>query len=256
MNAILEVAGFFLNTNAFLKTIEFLGDEAQVKEWRDKVFGGKAIGCYGQTEIGHGSNVQSLETEAHYDASTKTFTLKSPTSSASKYWPGLLGNFGTHAVLQAQTFVNGKNIGVQTFVIPIRNEKLRTLDRVDAGDIGSKLGMNRTDNGYLLLHHYVVPRSAMLSRYIKIDDKGNVLGLENKQSLKYGYGSMLNLRVHLVSAFGMQTVQCTKRFIELHRTLKTITDKNIERKIIIDLCSGYGIVVANKRTYKQFKRFT
>jgi acyl-CoA oxidase len=56
------VAGFFLNTNGFLKTIEFLGDDEQVKEWRSKVFGGQAIGCYGQTEIGHGSNVQGLET--------------------------------------------------------------------------------------------------------------------------------------------------------------------------------------------------
>ena len=118
----LEVSGFFLNTNAFLKTIEFLGDEKQVKEWQGKVLEGKAVGCYGQTEIGHGSNVQSLETEAHYDSSTKSFTINSPTSSSAKYWPGLLGIFGTHAVLQAQTFVNKKSIGVQTFVVQIRNE--------------------------------------------------------------------------------------------------------------------------------------
>jgi len=122
MVALLDVAGFFLNTNAFLKTIEMLGDEEQVKEWRGKVFGAKVVGCYGQTEIGHGSNVQSLETVAYYDTATKTFTIKSPTSSSAKFWPGLLGNFSTHAVLQAQTFVDGKHIGVQTFVVQIRNE--------------------------------------------------------------------------------------------------------------------------------------
>jgi len=50
--------GIQLNTGAFLVTIELLGDEEQVKEWREKVFSGKAIGAYGQTEIGHGSNVK------------------------------------------------------------------------------------------------------------------------------------------------------------------------------------------------------
>lgn len=34
MNAIIDIAGFMLNTNAFLKTIEMLGDEQQVKHWR------------------------------------------------------------------------------------------------------------------------------------------------------------------------------------------------------------------------------
>lgn len=62
MTAVLDVAGFFLNTNAFLKTIEMLGDDEQVKELRTLVLEGKATGCYGQTELGHGSNVQGLET--------------------------------------------------------------------------------------------------------------------------------------------------------------------------------------------------
>jgi acyl-CoA oxidase len=65
--------------------------------------------------------VQNLETEAHYDKNTKKFTLISPKSSSSKYWPGLLGIFCTHVVLQAKTFINKKYIGIQTFVLKIRN---------------------------------------------------------------------------------------------------------------------------------------
>lgn len=121
MSAYGDVSGFFLNTSAFLKTIEMLGDDEQVKEWRSKTLAGQIVGCYAQTELGHGSNVQGLETEAHYDSATKTFTFKSPTSSSSKYWPGLLGMYSTHAVLQAQTYVNRKHIGVQTFVVPVRD---------------------------------------------------------------------------------------------------------------------------------------
>jgi acyl-CoA oxidase len=43
-----------------------LGDEQQVKHWRHQVLEGKAMGAYGQTELGHGSNVKQLETIATY----------------------------------------------------------------------------------------------------------------------------------------------------------------------------------------------
>lgn len=64
---IVGVMGITLNTAAFLNTIELLGDEEQGKKWRELVLNGKAFGGYGQTELGHGSNVQGLEMEAHYD---------------------------------------------------------------------------------------------------------------------------------------------------------------------------------------------
>ena len=40
--------------------------------------------------------------------------------------------------------------------------------------MGSKFGMNRLDHGYLLFNDYVLPRSVMLARYIRIDDQGKV----------------------------------------------------------------------------------
>lgn len=43
----------------------------------------------------------------------------------------------------------------------------------------------------------------MLSRYVQVKENGEVLGLENKQAIKYGYGSMLNLRIKLVNSFAM-----------------------------------------------------
>lgn len=50
----------------------------------------KKKGCYAQTELGHGSDVQSLETTATYDKASKTFTLNTPTVSATKWWIGEL----------------------------------------------------------------------------------------------------------------------------------------------------------------------
>jgi len=40
------------------------------------------------TELGHGSNVQGLETTAHYDPKTQEFIINTPTDSAQKYWIG------------------------------------------------------------------------------------------------------------------------------------------------------------------------
>ena len=77
--------------------------------------------------------------------------------------------------------------------------------------------MARVDHGYLMFDGYKLPREAMMMRYIQIDDQGKVHGLENKQALKYGYGSMLNLRVYLASVFGISIVRSTKKFVDTMR---------------------------------------
>ena len=90
----------------------------------------QAFGGYGQTELGHGSNVQGLETEAHYDEKKQIFVMNSPKVTSAKFWPGVLGNAATHSVIQAKTYVKGKSIGVQTFVVPMRDQNLNTLPGV------------------------------------------------------------------------------------------------------------------------------
>ena len=43
------------------------------------------IGCYAQTELGHGSNVRGIESEAIYDDASKEFIINSPTITATKW---------------------------------------------------------------------------------------------------------------------------------------------------------------------------
>lgn len=80
------------------------------------------MGGYGQTELGHGSNVQMLETEAVYDEERGTFIINTPKNTATKFWPGIFGLYSTHCVLQARATVKGKSIGVQTFILPMRDQ--------------------------------------------------------------------------------------------------------------------------------------
>jgi acyl-CoA oxidase len=65
------------------------------------------MGCYAQTELGHGSDVQSLETTATFDKSTDEIILNTPTISAAKFWPGDLGFVGNYAMVFAKLIVSG-----------------------------------------------------------------------------------------------------------------------------------------------------
>ena len=55
--------------------------------------------------MGHGSDVQSLETTAIFDKATDELILNSPTVSSAKYWPGDLGIFANYAMVFARLIV-------------------------------------------------------------------------------------------------------------------------------------------------------
>lgn len=69
-----------------------------MEKWAKPAKEGKIIGAYNQTEIGHGSDIQRLETTATYDPETQEFILHSPTVSSIKVWAGGLGFAATHCV--------------------------------------------------------------------------------------------------------------------------------------------------------------
>lgn len=68
----------------FVPAIKGQGTEEQHKKWLHLAYKMQIIGCYAQTELGHGSNVQGLETTATYDPKSEEFIIHSPTLTASK----------------------------------------------------------------------------------------------------------------------------------------------------------------------------
>jgi flavocytochrome c len=106
----------------FAATIAGQGNEEQQKFWLPKIWNFEITGSYAQTELGHGSNVRGLQTIAEYDKKSDEFILNTPTLRAMKWWPGCLGKIATHVVLYAQTLVDGKENGVDVFILQIRDE--------------------------------------------------------------------------------------------------------------------------------------
>ena len=70
------------------------------------------LGCYAQSELGHGSNVAGLETTATLDMNTDEFVIHTPTISATKYWPGDMGMFSSHAVVFARLIIEENDYGI------------------------------------------------------------------------------------------------------------------------------------------------
>jgi acyl-CoA oxidase len=168
-------------------TLAGQGTPEQQEKWLTKAESYEIIGCYAQTELGHGSNVRGLETTATWNEDDKTFTLHSPHLTSSKWWIGSLGRTANHAVVMAQLIIKGKSYGPTPFCVQIRDMKTHEpLENIHVGDIGPKFGYNTMDNGFLLFNHVKVPHISMLARYTHVDPNTNKFGRRGAPTLVYG----------------------------------------------------------------------
>ncbi len=132
----------------------------------------KLLGGFAMTELGHGSDVASLETEIVYDPETREYVVNSPTQGAAKAYIGNAAVDGTMAAVFGQLKVDGEGHGVHTILVPIRDDQGRDLPGVTTGDQGHKGGLLGVDNGTISFDHVRVPRRMLLDRYGGVDEHG------------------------------------------------------------------------------------
>ncbi|XP_074054959.1 peroxisomal acyl-coenzyme A oxidase 2 [Macrotis lagotis] len=182
----------------FQNALESLGSEEQIKKWSLLIYNFQIIATYAQTEMGHGTYLQGLETTATYDVSTQEFVLNTPTLSATKWWPGDLGRTATHALVLAQLYCSGRCLGMHGFIVPIRSlEDHSPLPGITVGDIGPKMSFEQTDNGFLQLDHVRIPRENMLNRFSQVLPDGTYVKQGIPQS---NYLTMIVVRVQLLAS--------------------------------------------------------
>lgn len=139
-----------------------------------------------------------METTATLDKDTDQWVMHSPSVSSSKWWPGDLGVLGSHALVFAQTIVDGNNYGVNSFLVQIRDKNShRPLPGIEVGDIGPKFGFEAKDNGYLLMNQVRIPRNNLLSRYFDVAKDGSV---EVKGNPLVLYSIMMFTRLQVASS--------------------------------------------------------
>jgi len=126
-----------------------MGDEQQRQHWMPLIAHHKILGCYAQTELGHGSDVSRLETTATFDKTTDEFVIHSPTPTSTKFWPGDLGRYTSHAIVFARLLVGDKDYKVHPFIVQLRDlQTWKHLKGVETGDLGPKYGYTTKDNGW------------------------------------------------------------------------------------------------------------
>jgi acyl-CoA oxidase len=188
-----EMSPFHLQHTMFATSVREQSNDEQLAHWQPKVENWEIIGAYGQTELGHGSNVRGLELQAKWDPTTKAFVLHSPTLTASKWWNGALGRTANHAIVVAQLMLPDgetgryKSYGPHQFITQIRDMKThKPLEGVVIGDIGPKYGYTSMDNGYMLFNNFRVPHSALLAKYSGVDEASGAYKKPDNPATVYG----------------------------------------------------------------------
>lgn len=190
----------------FLQTIVGQGSDEQVAYWMPKVLNFEICGSYAQTELGHGSNIRGLQTIAVYDKATDEFVLNTPTLQSMKWWPGCLGKVATHCVLYAQLIIDGKEYGLNVFMMQIRDENHLPLKGIRLGDLGTKVGDHGNDTGFMILEDVRIPREFMLSKFKQVTREG-VFATVKDVDPRIVYMTMISTRAMMVITAGARLAQ-------------------------------------------------
>ncbi len=114
---------FYVHTSMCLYAIETMTNEEQKRRFLPLAQSFHITTTYAQTELGHGTDLRRLETEAVFDRETDSFVLNTPTLTSTKFWPGSLGKTANYALLMAQLYTPNRDhpCGLQMFLVQIRD---------------------------------------------------------------------------------------------------------------------------------------
>lgn len=170
---------------------------------------------YVQTELGHGTFLRGLETTATLDLATDEWVIHSPTLTSAKYWPGGLGFSCSHAIVMARLLIPTRSsssreqkyadYGPQPFLLRLRSSSPphAPLPGITLGDIGPKMGLNTTDNGFAKFNQVRIPRRHMLMRDARVEKDGTFTKRKGDGG-KAAYGTMIWTRNLIVETVAFQ----------------------------------------------------
>jgi alkylation response protein AidB-like acyl-CoA dehydrogenase len=137
-----------VQTSLVCSAIEKWGTEEQKNDWLPKLCSGEALGCFGLTEPGTGSDAANLSTRA-------TKTSEGWSISGQKQFISM-GNHAKLALIFAQTDPELKHKGLACFLVPTDTSGF------SSSEIHGKLGLHASDTAELALDEVVVGEETML----------------------------------------------------------------------------------------------
>lgn len=153
-------------------SVYFLGTEKHHAKYLQKIGSLEIPGCFAMTETHHGSNVKGLQTTATYNHDLQQFTIHTPRPEDQKEYIGNAARHGQMATVFAKLIIDGKDYGVNAFIVPIRNHDGSVCPGVTIGDCGRKMGLNGVDNGTIRFDQVVIPKENMLDKFASVNESG------------------------------------------------------------------------------------
>lgn len=244
-------------------------------QWHHETFLPGAIdvslpGCFAMTELGHGSDVASLETTITWDAATGEFIVDSPTVSATKAYIGNAARDGRMAAVFGQLHVNGVHQGVHVILVPIRDEGGNDLPGVTTGDQGHKGGLLGVDNGTIAFDQVRVPRSMLLNRYGGVREDGTyvsdiasknarfftMLGTLVRGRICVGGGAASAARKALTIAVRYASERRQFRQAGLGEEIVLMDYLTHQRRLLPEVARAYAYGYAQNEVAQQLQRIT
>ena len=137
-----------VQTSLVCSSIERWGTEEQKQRWLPRLCSGEALGCFGLTEPGTGSDAANLSTRAEQvDGGWRL--------NGQKQWISM-GNYAEVALVFAQTEPDLKHRGLAAFLVPTAS------DGFSSTAVHGKLGLRASDTAELFLDGVEVPDHALL----------------------------------------------------------------------------------------------
>ncbi|CAI2298420.1 unnamed protein product [Caenorhabditis sp. 36 PRJEB53466] len=250
----------------FIPALTAQASAEQQAKWLTRAQRREIIGTYAQTELGHGTNLQNLETTATYDTATQEFVLHTPQITALKWWPGNLGKSSNYAIVVAHMIIKDKNYGPQTFMVQLRDEQThKPLPGITIGDIGPKMAYNITDNGFLGFDHFRIPRTNLLMRHSRVEPDGTFV---KPPHAKINYSAMVHVRSYMITGQAMMLAYAltiatryssVRRQGQINKTqpeVKVLEYQTQQHRLFPAIARAYAFMFAGAETVKLYERVT
>lgn len=180
-----------VNIVLFGGSLHFLGTESH-RHILEQLVQGTIKGCFAMTEIGHGSNLRNLNTIAKKVGDK--LIIDSMVAEGVKCWIGGSTTADYTTVFCQLYDENNVHQGLHAVLVPLKSYVVgeKTMDRsilypgVTIQDMGSKLGLNGIDNGYIKFSNVEVPITNLLNRYGGFNEKGDYFSTIKNKNVRFG----------------------------------------------------------------------